>query len=191
MFNIELAFAAAGVAITIVWAVLFMCRMGKQHSGREKEKAELKTVSNENGNVVNRSDFLEFADKLCAVSKAWAITSKDLADPRYENPAPNYRPPMGSGREEPRPRSCKNCGAPLRGNECEYCGTVFSFGNDVDAVLDVDTVASAVRRYVYEEDGNGRAVRRFNPVTSLYEWVVENPAKGVSTPALPTKHKRG
>ncbi len=87
-------------------------------------------------------------------------------------------------------RNCPNCGAPVRGSDCEYCGTVFSIGNDVDVVLDADAVASAVRRHVYEEDGNGRTVRRFNLVTGLYEWVAENPAKGVSTPALPTKHGR-
>ena len=52
--------------------------------------------------------------------------------------------------------SCPNCGAPVRGGECEYCGTVFSIGNDVDLVLDGESVASAVRRHVYEEDGNGR-----------------------------------
>lgn len=125
MFNFELVLAAIGVAITIVWAVLAMRRMEKQRSGRDKEKSELKTVSSGSGKAVNMGDLLEFADKLCAVSKASAITSKDLADPRYENPAPDYRPPMGGGREEPRPRSCKNCGAPLRGNECEYCGSVF------------------------------------------------------------------
>lgn len=45
------------------------------------------------------------------------------------------------------PLNCPNCGAPVRGMECEYCGTVFSFGNDVDVALDADAVASAVRRY--------------------------------------------
>lgn len=51
------------------------------------------------------------------------------------------------------PRNCPNCGAPVRGGECEYCGTVFSTVNDVNVVLDVDAVASAARRYndsIYE-----------------------------------------
>lgn len=53
------------------------------------------------------------------------------------------------------PRNCPNCGAPVRSGECEYCGTVFSTGNDVNVVLDVDAVASAVRRYydsIYERE---------------------------------------
>lgn len=77
----------------------------------------------------------------------------------------------------------------MRGGECEYCGTVFSVGNDVNVVLDVDVdaVSSAVRRY---NDSAERAVRHFNPKTHQWEWVAENPAKAVRTPQLPTKHGR-
>jgi hypothetical protein len=85
------------------------------------------------------------------------------------------------------PLNCPNCGAPVRGRECEYCGTVFSVGNGVDVAFDADAVGSAARRYT---DSAERTVRHFNPETGRWEWVAEDPAKGVSTPALPTKMTR-
>ncbi len=108
------------------------------------------------------------------------------------NPNPDYIPPMNRGKASDDtnlvPRMCPNCGAPVRGRECEYCGTVFSTGNDVNVVLDVDAVASAARRY---NDSAKRTVRHFNPKTHQWEWVAENPAKAISSMVLPTKIERG
>lgn len=87
-----------------------------------------------------------------------------------------------------KPLNCPNCGAPVRGDECEYCGTVFVVGNNVDLALDADAVAPVVRRYT---DSGGRTFRHFDPKTHQWEWVEENPAKAVRTPKLPTKHGRG
>ena len=110
MFIFELVLAAIGVAITIVWAVLAMWRMEKQRSGREKEKAELKTVSSGNGKVLNMSDYRE----LCEQAYASALDRVVLGKVEKAATTPKEYS-----------RACKNCGAPLRGNECEYCGSVW------------------------------------------------------------------
>ena len=43
------------------------------------------------------------------------------------NPNPNYKPPMGD-HEPLKARVCPNCGAPVKGYECEYCDSVFEHG---------------------------------------------------------------
>ena len=81
-----------------------------------------------------------------------------------------------------RPLECPNCGAPVRGSECEYCGTVFerNWGYELVEI-----------HLAHDADAVARSLRCFNQMTGTYEWVDENPAKSVSTPDLPTKMQRG
>lgn len=51
------------------------------------------------------------------------------------NPLPNKTTP----REKPVLTNCKNCGAPLHGSVCEYCGTVYR-ENQIYMNVNVDAV---------------------------------------------------
>lgn len=88
------------------------------------------------------------------------------------------------------PRNCPNCGAPLHGCECEYCGTVFYASKAAEAEIS-DKYSST--SYLAHSAKERAAVRRYNdinPKLHSLEFVAENPAKAVSTPKLPMKYVR-
>lgn len=58
------------------------------------------------------------------------------------------------------PRSCPNCGAPVRNGECEYCGTVFW------------TLESKHPPVKVEFEGE-RTVRVFDPKSQTWKYVPE------------------
>ena len=51
--------------------------------------------------------------------------------------------------------NCKNCGAPLHGNRCEYCGTEYSVSQDVYVELDGARIAEAVEQFRVVAGGGG------------------------------------
>lgn len=149
---------------------------------RKRVRATGERINAELGEMSGKASSMEeIADRFSALAFASAIDFTTDSDSSDE--------PEDSESGELHARNCPNCGAPVRGGECEYCGTVFTPSNDVSVVLDVDVdaVASAVRRY---NDSAGRTVRHFNQKTHQWEWVAENPDRLVRTPPLPTKHGR-
>ena len=65
-------------------------------------------------------------------------------------------------------RTCPNCGAPVRGDDCEYCGSVFRRELPKVTVPDTD---------------EPRTVRVFDRQEGAWKWVPE-----VKTKRLPTKY---
>ena len=62
------------------------------------------------------------------------------------------------------PRSCPNCGAPVRNGECEYCGTVFYTAKDTDT-------EKAGRRETGEKEKNPLlAVVTSEPIINYRRW---------------------
>jgi len=88
------------------------------------------------------------------------------------------------------PLECPNCGAPVRGGECEYCGTVFERAEKPEEYFIYRRGEPVFTDAENSVNGIPRTVRRFSPEAGTYEWVAENPAKSVSTPDLPTKMQR-
>ena len=60
------------------------------------------------------------------------------------------------------PRICPNCGAPVRGDECEYCGSVFKRGARKITVSDTD---------------RPQMVRAFDPKDAVWKYVPYREAK--------------
>lgn len=57
---------------------------------------------------------------------------------------PSRMPP----RPHKHPTNCRNCGAPLRGSVCEYCGTYY--GGQVFMKVDVNLSKEEMQRMVQE-----------------------------------------
>lgn len=60
---------------------------------------------------------------------------------------PTRMPPIPKTKQPKSPTNCRNCGAPLHGSVCEYCGTVY--GEAQQMVLKVNTAklkAETMRR---------------------------------------------
>lgn len=72
-----------------------------------------------------------------------------------------------------KPKNCPNCGAPVRGSECEYCGTIF------ERTISYEEYNIEVN-FAHDGDAVARSMRRFNPATGTYEWVAESKNKSVS-----------
>lgn len=67
----------------------------------------------DDGNVVHSQQYLEREDGTIDMS----ITVCELIKPSTTRP--DAKRPIKS----PCITNCRNCGAPVKGNECEYCGT--------------------------------------------------------------------
>lgn len=80
------------------------------------------------------------------------------------------------------PRTCPNCGAPVSGSVCEYCGSVFEKQEKPQIIGQYHGKPVITH--------GERTVRIYNPETQTWEYVPENPAKSIETPYLPTKHER-
>ena len=65
------------------------------------------------------------------------------------------------------PRTCPNCGAPVHGSQCDYCGSVFG---DYEEEQD-DGPRKTVGEYNSVKYGDERTVRKYNPATQMWEWV--------------------
>lgn len=74
--------------------------------------------------------------------------------------------------------NCPNCGAPVRGGECEYCGTVFTRSNDEMRSYPLPPHWMDWREY-HERIDPGRTIRFYNPETHTWEWVGEDAMKQV------------
>lgn len=74
------------------------------------------------------------------------------------------------------PRACPNCGAPVRGAECDYCGSVFERDDILTVRFDYDYLSatvplvSAVCTTSNSTAAFPRTVRYFNPINGTYEW---------------------
>lgn len=64
------------------------------------------------------------------------------------------------------PRSCPNCGAPVRNGECEYCGTVFYTAKvgETDKYSGISYLAHSAEE---------RTVRVFDPKSQTWKYVPE------------------
>ena len=69
--------------------------------------------------------------------------------------------------------NCPNCGAPVRGKECEYCGTVFQQTDKLGQYYIEHYGKPVITTPDDSENGIPRTVRYFNPVTCQWEWVSE------------------
>lgn len=84
-------------------------------------------------------------------------------------------------------RACPNCGAPVRGSECDYCGSIFiESKNGLTPIKIGFSDNSSTRELELKPDGL-RTERRYNPDTMRWEWVSENPIKAVRTSVPLTK----
>lgn len=65
--------------------------------------------------------------------------------------------------------SCPNCGAPVHGDECEYCGSVFPKAD------------KTIRKR--KNSPGERCVRKYDPETQTWVWKAEaeNPLLAVKT----------
>lgn len=59
----------------------------------------------------------------------------------------------------PQQTNCKNCGAPLRGQVCEYCGTVYGEGRQMTlkintAKLTPEDIAKTIQRIRHTQIGS-------------------------------------
>lgn len=81
------------------------------------------------------------------------------------------------------PRTCPNCGAPVSGSMCEYCGSVFEKQEKPEIIGQYHGKPAVI-------DGE-RTVRCYNPDRGIWEYVPENPAKSINTPKMPTKEING
>lgn len=64
--------------------------------------------------------------------------------------------------------NCPNCGAPIHGAQCDYCGTIFISAESKPYKVEFEE-RPAERTLIMEE----RNVRRYNSDLGMWEWVVE------------------
>lgn len=64
---------------------------------------------------------------------------------------PTRMPPIPKTKQPKSPTNCRNCGAPLHGSVCEYCGTVYGEAQQMilkvnTAKLTAEDIAETMRR---------------------------------------------
>lgn len=55
----------------------------------------------------------------------WRDKEMSVTFSSNDGPTVNMRDYIGKTENAPVPRNCSNCGAPVHGSQCDYCGSVF------------------------------------------------------------------
>ena len=78
-------------------------------------------------------------------------------------------------------KNCPNCGAPVNGNHCEYCGSCFGY----DGNTEIPSLSQAQNKdrhsalkYTAYVLNNERSMRHFNAEKGIWEYVAEERPNG-------------